>query len=213
MSSTTRINNTRARTAPTDEFSNLKLNNHKSNFSTVNFAVEIPEELISLPDLNLQSNGVVGTITFLHNSIMVWVGWGELEITTDTTADNGNGNGNATTGMPVMGPTTVSMPRTAYRGLSSGDEAPCSQLIGGTNEEEVMMGNSMASRLAKKVGLPVFVSCSLSAVGNLRSVGGPGGEDGLLGNPLGDGGSLAIHAAALAEREVGRIILERRATN
>jgi len=96
--------------------------------------------------------------------------------------------------------------------MSSGDEAPCSQLIGGANEEEIMMGNSMASRLAKKSGMPVFVSCSLSGVGNLMGVGGPGGGDGLQGNAFGDEGSLAVHAAALAEKEVGRIILGRKAT-
>jgi hypothetical protein len=192
--------------APTNELSNLKLNcRNKANFTTVNFAVEIPSEMMSLPGLNLQSNGVVGTITFLNNSIMVWIGWGKLEASTEDAAAA------KATGMPVMGPTTVAMPRTAYRGLSSGDESPCSQLIGGTNEEEVMMGNSMASRLAKKIGLPVFVSCSLSEVGNLRSFGGAnGGEEGLLGNAFGDVGSLAVHAAALAEKEVGRISLERR---
>jgi hypothetical protein len=121
--------------APTNELSNLKLNcRNKANFTTVNFAVEIPSEMMSLPDLNLQSNGVVGTITFLNNSIMVWIGWGKLEASTEDAAAA------KATGMPVMGPTTVAMPRTAYRGLSSGDESPCSQLIGGTNEEEVMIG-------------------------------------------------------------------------
>jgi len=198
--------------APTNELSNLQINSPKSNFVIVNFAVEIPEEIMSLPDLNLHSNGVVGTITFLKTSVMVWIGWGKLEsdsssATTTTNVNTRTSNG---CGMPAMGPTTVAMPRTAYQGMSSGDESPCSQLIGGTNEEEIMMGNSMASRLAKKSGMPVFVSCSLSGVGNLRSVGGPAGGDGLEGNAFGDVGSLAVHAAALAEKEVGRIILERK---
>jgi hypothetical protein len=200
--------------APTNELSNLQINTsasspNKSNFVIVNFAVEIPNEIMSIPeDLNLNlhstSNGVVGTITFLKNSVMVWIGWGKLDSDLQTQTDVSS----TTTGcgMPAMGPTTVAMPRTAYQGMSSGDEAPCSQLIGGTNEEEIMMGNSMASRLAKKSGMPVFVSCSLS---------GPTGGHGLQlqGNAFGSGdeGSLAVHAAALAEKEVGRIILGRKA--
>jgi hypothetical protein len=192
--------------------SSLSLNqtNHTHAFTTVNFAVEIPQELMALPDLNLTQNGVVGTITFLKNSAMVWIGWGALvdahaDADADVDVDSKRISGS---GAPRMGPTSVAMPRTKYSGLSSGDEAPCSQMIGGDNEEEVMMGNSMASRLAKKMGWPIFVSCSLGEMGNVRTGSGMG-MDGLQGNAFGDMGSLAVHAAALAEKEVGKIILQR----
>lgn len=185
--------------------SSLSLNEHQvSNaFSTVSFAVEIPQELMGLPDMNLTQNGVVGTITFLKNSAMVWIGWGSLIDSDGEKIINGNGS-------PRMGPMTVAMPRTRYSGMGSGgNEAPSSQLIGGDNEEEVMMGNSMAGRLAKKTGWPVFVSCSLGEMGNVRN--GSGGMDELQGNAFGDNdlGSLAVHAAALAEKEAGKLILQR----
>jgi len=193
--------------APTTELSSLSLNQTTNcNLSTVNFAIEIPEGLIALPDLNLKQNGVVGTITFLKNSAMVWIGWGNLIDDDGETQSQG-------CGMPCMGPMVVAMPRTKYAGMSSGDEAPCSQMIGGDNEEEVMMGNTMAMRLAKKIGWPIFVSCSLGEMGNIRSRGMSSGSmmGELQGSAFdGDMGSLAVHAAALAEKEVGRIITERK---
>jgi hypothetical protein len=197
--------------------SSLSLNQKSNAFSTVEFGVEIPSELISLTNPNLAQCGVVGTITILKNSAMVWIGWGSLE-DTDANVDSNNIENSSTTsgsvrisgsGTPRMGPSTVAMPRTKYGGMSSGGEAPCSQLIGGDNEEEVMMGNNMASRLSKKVGWPIFVSCSLGDMGNLRT-GGSGMEE-LDGNAFGDLGSLAVHGAALAEKEVGRIILQKKA--
>ena len=156
---------------------------------------------------------------------MVWVGWGILindnDVSETSTNERSGENRNNTkldvrdetghgTGMPKMGPMVVAMPRTKYAGFSSGNEAPCSQMIGGENEEEVLMGNSMASRLAKKIGCPIFVSCSLGQIGNIRSK-GVGDVADLQENVFGDDmGSLSIHAAALAEKKIGKIILERK---
>ena len=183
--------------APAEELSNLSLD--KCNFSTHEFAVSIPEELIALPDLNLHSNGVVGQITFLKNCVMIWIGWGKLEL-------EGNNSASSSCGTPAMGPMCVSMPRTNYQGMGS-NESAISQLIGGLNEEEVILGNHMAARLSKKIGRPVFVSSSLGDMGSLGSTTNMDG-DGLAGNAFGDVGSLAVHASALAEKAVGRILLE-----
>lgn len=184
---------------PAEELSNLSLD--KCNFSTHEFALSIPEELIALPDLNLHSNGVVGQITFLKNCVMIWIGWGRLEL-------EGNNSSMTSCGTPAMGPMCVSMPRTNYQGMGS-NESAISQLIGGLNEEEVILGNHMAARLSKKIGRPVFVSSSLGDMGSLGSTTTSMDGDGLAGNSFGDVGSLAVHAAALAEKEVGRILLEK----
>lgn len=183
--------------APTEELSSLSLD--KCNFSTHEFAVSIPEELIALPDLNLHSNGVVGQITFLKNCVMIWIGWGKLELEGSSSSKS--------CGTPAMGPMCVSMPRTNYQGMGS-NESAISQLIGGLNEEEVILGNHMAARLSKKIGRPVFVSSSLGDMGSLGSTTTNMDGDGLAGNAFGDVGNLAVHAAALAEKEVGRILLE-----
>ena len=193
-----------------DPISSLSLDQNQSAFTIVNFAVQIPEELIALPDMNLEQNGVVGTITFLKNSAMVWVGWGALINADDEVSKC---NANSSCGAPRMGNLAVAMPRSKYSGLSSGNQAPCSQMIGGDNEEEVMIGNNMASRLAKKTGLPIFVSCTLGEMSHIRSGAGASGMDESQGNFLGDMGSLAVHAAALAEKKIGNIIMEQQEGN
>lgn len=103
------------------------------------------------------------------------------------------------------------MPRTKYSSFGSADETACSQLVGGQSEEEMMMGWQMAGRLSKKVGWPVFVSSSL--VGSLmNNTDGSGDVGDLDGNIMG-GSMVAIRAAAYAEKEVARIILERKAAS
>ncbi len=205
-------------TSATRALSSLKIGrdieSNSANITTINFAVELPQSLLSFTSQNQNQRGVVGTITFLGESAcMVWVGWGNLHI---QGCSDGNENEKETVqinstsyGMPTMGPLVVAMPRTKYAGMSGTDEAPCSQLIGGDNEEDIMIGNSMACRLTQKVGKPVFVS------GSLESGNGDGGcsttaLDGLQGNAFGDINSLELtqQACSLAEKEIGRIILE-----
>eukprot|EP01083_Nonionella_stella_P290813 989502_1 len=212
-----------ATSPPTEALSSLEIKQSddggkqldiNKNMSVVNFCVEIPAALLG-GDFGSGSGqrGIVGTITFLNTkSCMVWVGWGDI-IDSDT---DGSNTTNASCGMPPMGPMCVAMPRTKFAGMSCADEAPCSQMIGGENEEEVSMGTSMACRLAKKVGIPVFVSCSLergngnnAASGGGGGAGGNGAMDDLQG--IVDMGALALtqHACSLAEKEIGRIVLER----
>lgn len=149
---------------------------------------------------------------------MVWFGWGTVE--EDVEGENQDDRrvemeGRTTgTGLPVMGPLVVSMPRTKYVGPGGGEDAPCSQLIGGDNEEDQMLGWQMASRLSRSVGWPVYVSGTLGGGGGVDAGGSDmaavmGGLEG-LGGDTGYSGSLPQKVAALAEREVRRILLERK---
>uniref|UniRef100_A0A7S0AS94 Uncharacterized protein n=1 Tax=Minutocellus polymorphus TaxID=265543 RepID=A0A7S0AS94_9STRA len=169
--------------------------------------------------------GVVGTITLLAGgrSAMVWFGWGDL------VPSSSDGDGAATSqtedasstarvvgsGVPQsMGPVLLSYPRAAAGG--AGAEPATTQLVGGDSEEDMVVGHQMAARLAQKVGMPVYVCCSIHSTPAPSSGGGAGGGMGMVGAgmmeseaPTGFGGSLGQKAAALAEREVGRILLQR----
>ena len=103
-----------------------------------------------------------------------------------------------------MGDLVIAMPRTKYQSSgSSGNEPSCSQLIGGADsvgigDGDALLASQMASRLSRKTGLAVLVSCQLSS-----GVEGGGGSDWTSGMDL----ELVAHkAAALAEREILRIV-------
>jgi hypothetical protein len=201
-------------------------------------------------DTQSSSPCVVGTITLLPNAIMVWIGWGtrqdhheppqpqrqrqEEEEERDGALKKSKNIG---TGMPVMGPLVVAMPQRHYKGAFgtssramrtefSSSSSPSSQLIGGDQELEVMLGNSMAMRLAQKVGKPVYVSCSLSShavVGNTApsstTCTATSDDNGMTINSIMtqqgsldvdmEKSALVTHAAALAERKIARLLLER----
>lgn len=104
----------------------------------------------------------------------------------------------------MMGPLVVAMPRTKFSGVSrNSEEAPCSQLISGSSDEEMMLGWQMASRLSRKIGWPIFVSCSLG--NNITGI-----ESGSAMNDF--NGLSAQRAAAFSEREVGKILADRKAS-
>ena len=176
------------------------------------------------------------TVTFLNKSAMVWIGWGDLY--DGETSDQLHGTGESheyillklnniesfegrlflisllemfCEGIPAMGPLVVSMPRTKYSSFGNADETACSQLVGGQSEEEMMMGWQMAGRLSKKVGWPVFVSSSL--VGSLMNNSDGSGDMGDLHGSIMGGNMVALQAASHAEKEVARIIMERKAAS
>ncbi len=169
--------------------------------------------------------GIVGTITLRGRSAVVWFGWGEIE------AVGGGGEeqcgiavklandilsvGN---GAPPMGSFALSMPPVIRNGRPSLDAASTTQLLGGSSEEDMILGHHISARLAKRIGCPIFVSCSLSgwggdSVGSIAVGGGGGGGQGAapeMSSPALSAGyddSLQQHAAALAEREVSRILM------
>jgi hypothetical protein len=114
-------------------------------------------------------------------------------------------------GAPKMGPLVVAMPRTSYRGafgdsLDARGEASCSTLIGSETSEDPLLSGQMASRLSMKSGRAVLVSCQLQQP--------PHGAPGTMYSPAADGDwgagmdqdMMAYRAAALAEREIWRIL-------
>lgn len=146
--------------------------------------------------------GVVGTITLRGESAIVWFGWGAIE----RSEDDGNGScfsncvtSSVGTGRPPMGSLSLSMPSSStHKGPSS---IPTSQLLGGASEEDMMLGQQISARLAKRIGWPIFVSCSFSGWN------GDSGQDGAspaLGAVGFDDGTMP---AVLAEKEVARILM------
>ena len=159
----------------------------------LHFAVELPPSAMQGYDepsprtpVPSGDSAVVGTITLLNKSAMVWFGWGRIQ---QQHADQVTANG-----VPTMGQMVVAMPRTKYKGAFA-HESSCSQLVGGQEEDEIM-GGQMATRLSQRLGYPIFVSCSLSS--------GEGMDETLFSGL--DSSTVAQRAAALAEREVARLL-------
>ena len=161
----------------------------------LHFAVELPltamqgfDEPAPRVPVNVGDMGVVGTITLLNKSAMIWFGWGRIQHQSDKTAR----------GIPIMGQVVIAMPRTTYKGaFANSHESSSSQLVGG-GEEDQMIGGQMACRLSQRLGFPIIVSCCLASEGVQMET--------LLSGL--DRSSVAQRAAALAEREVARLLTE-----
>jgi hypothetical protein len=163
----------------------------------LHFAVALPptamqgfDEPMRRAPVNFGDMGVVGTITLLNKSAMIWFGWGRIveQRQSDRTAR----------GIPTMGQVVIAMPRTTYKGaFANSHESSSSQLVGG-GEEDQMIGGQMACRLSQRLGFPIIVSCCLASEGVQMET--------LLSGL--DRSSVAQRAAALAEREVARLLTE-----
>jgi hypothetical protein len=94
-------------------------------------------------------------------------------------------------GNTAMGSLSLSMPPPKHINYAP----PSTQLLGGNSEEDMILGQQVSCRLAKKIGWPIYVSCSFNESG------GDGNEFG-----LGLDVSPAM-AVAVAEKEVARILL------
>jgi len=185
--------------------------------------------------------GIVGTITLRGQSAIVWFGWGTIETTTTTCDDKSTTNNTTTavdnnnndektnrityvgTGKPPMGSLSLSMPPVIrsngqQRPMLIKNNVPTTQLLGGSSEDDILLEHQISARLAKRVGWPVFVSCSFSGWGGDTATAGGGGGGGgegassdVMASPVMSAGyddSMQQHAVALAEREVSRILLE-----
>jgi hypothetical protein len=105
-----------------------------------------------------------------------------------------------------MGPVVVAMPRSKYQGaFSAHSESPVSHLIGSGNSDDQLLAGQMASRLSQKHNIAVFCSCQLVEDVDSMSMGEQGWSMGM------DRDLLSYRAAALAEKEIGRRIQERKA--
>ena len=152
--------------------------------------------------------GVVGTITLRGQSAIVWFGWGTVERREDG-GNEGDNNGSSSTtassvgtGRPPMGSLSLSMPPSTRKVPSSSSSIPTSQLLGGSSEEDMMLGQQISARLAKRIGWPVFVSCSFSGWND-----DSGRQDG-MSPALAAGFDDAAMPAVLAEKEIARILME-----
>mmetsp|Transcript_1782 Transcript_1782/g.2564 ORF Transcript_1782/g.2564 Transcript_1782/m.2564 type:complete len:192 (-) Transcript_1782:694-1269(-) len=181
---------------PIEKISNIEVKPFQVDFfsQTNSVCIDLSPEQIS----NSGSIGIVGTVTLMNKSAMVWVGWGHLnnqkeEITQNTDEQCGCGT-------PNMGAMCVAMPFTEYQGFKTNGESPTSQLVGGECEEDMILGLQMANRLSQKVGWPVYVSCSLgSNIGHIESFGHDATNS-----------SLAQYATALSEKTVMKILMEKK---
>lgn len=147
--------------------------------------------------------GVVGTITLRGQSAIVWFGWGAVEQIREEEGGDDNITSDSTvaigTGRPPMGSLSLSMPPSSTRKGPSSIPTPTSQLLGGSSEEDMMLGQQMSARLAKRIGWPIFVSCSFSGWN------GDSGESG-ASPALAAGFDDESMPAAMAEKEVTRIL-------
>lgn len=185
----------------------------------------LPEPLIPIIPIGLAlpsslwpmgENGIVGSIVIMgKKSAMVWISLGpldktatakassELDTTTNPTTQSFGSFGKGT---PTMGQLVVAMPRTNYKGAfaTGSKEASCSQLVGSSSSEDQMLANQMASRLSSRSGMAIYVSCQLSSAS--INVGGASGAGPGGGSSSMDLEMLAHRAAALAEKEIWRIL-------
>ena len=112
-------------------------------------------------------------------------------------------------GTPAMGQLLVAFPPSNYKGAfaTGSKDASCSQLLGSSSNEDQMLANQMASRLSSRSKMAIYVSCQLSSTANA----GPAATT-VANSTIGDSGldseMLAHRAAALAEKEIWRIIQE-----
>jgi hypothetical protein len=142
---------------------------------------------------------VVGTITVMDRcSAIVWMGWGSASQSDSPSEPKER----ALVSLCAMGPTVMAMPRIKFSGMPP-NESPCTQLIGGENEDDQIIGWQMACRLSHKLGWPIVVSCSLASTDMRREGLGMATEDGLI---IGEGGAQSHRAAALGEKEVIRLL-------
>ena len=163
------------------------------------FGVQFPPAIAPV-----NGNGVVGSIVVMgEKSAMVWVSLGPLDTSSDGTSSEAKQSfASFGKGTPAMGQLVVAMPRTNYKGAfaTGSKEASCSQLVGSASSEDQMLANQMASRLSSRSGMAIYVSCQLSS----SSSGGGAGTDQFSSGE--DSEFLSHHAAALAEKEIWKIL-------
>lgn len=172
----------------------------------VPIGIALPSSLSSIGEY-----GIVGSVVIMgEKSAMVWISWGPLDTSTKASLDTSQSFASFGKGTPTMGQLVVAMPRTSYKGAFApgSKEASCSQLVGSSSSEDQMLANQMASRLSSRSGMAIYVSCQLSSTNTNARIDGDG--SGSI-NSLGmDSEILSHRAAALAEKEVWRILQKQR---
>ena len=162
------------------------------------FGIALPSSLSLIGE-----NGIVGSIIIMgKKSAFIYICWGPLETTTTISTRSTNGFASFGKGTPTMGQLVVAMPRTNYKGAfaTGSKEASCSQLVGSASSEDQMLANQMASRLSSRSGMAIYVSCQLSSGAGSTGGGGLKNSSGM------DSEMLSHRAAALAEKEIWKIL-------
>lgn len=213
----------------------IRCDDSTSSFLVLPFAVPLPDSIAqgldepTIKNPAIPEKGIVGSITKFGSSAMIWFGWGNVMSNQNTGTSSAGGNTDPeeqavvgsgeferrkletlkidrsywypfsqafspATGLS-LGPLYVAMPRTQYKGaFHSGNEAPTSKLIGSPKEGEEMLARQMSSRLSHRLGFSILVSCCLANAPSNVGV---------------DENLIQHRAAALAEREIYRILKEK----
>jgi Proteasome assembly chaperone 4 len=160
----------------------------------------------------MEGIGMVGTITVLKTSILVWFGWGKTTTTTTTDHDATVTTTTTTTRDGVnhsrilgsiqgskstqMGHLIMAMPPRNYHGNhgTTAAESSTSKLIGSEFQDDETVAKQMACRLSQKCQFPVMVSCHV---------------DPALSQQMGlDPDMVHARAAALVEQRIWELIKE-----
>ena len=174
----------------------------------VPFSIPIPEDHNSLDmDPNTLSHQradkkVVGTITFMKSSILIWMGW---EIASSSSSSSSSSS-------PVMGPLVIATPALA----SYKSDPSSSLLIGSNSEEDQMFATQLSKRLTKLFCKPILVSSSLhSTMNNIEMMtlngggGGGGGSNGMDEASFMDDDErqlFIMRASVFAERKIKELM-------
>jgi hypothetical protein len=157
-------------------------------------------------DSSMDGMGIVGTITVLKTSFIIWFGWGKIEPNDKDDSTRIGVNHSRTLGhVPHpseatcrMGQLLIAMPPRHYPGalgasstMTDALESSTSKLIGSDYDDD-MIARPMACRLSQKTSKPVLVSCNLDA-SHIQSMGL-------------DPDVLHARAAALAEQQIWSIL-------
>jgi hypothetical protein len=155
-----------------------------------------------VPLSSIDDIGIVGIITIRSSSAVIWFGWGAIEAVGEEDVVNNDDDGcySVGNGRPPMGSLALSMP--PYN--SRQNEVSSTQLLGGMSEDDMILGHQISARLAKRIGWPIFVSCSF---GGWAGDSGGSIKGGAAVSSAGYDDSTQRHAVSLAEREISRILM------
>ncbi|KAL7561221.1 hypothetical protein ACA910_004143 [Epithemia clementina (nom. ined.)] len=153
----------------------------QDDWKTLPFAIKVPRSSTAQPFvsefstgpvlLSVENNdnqqGLVGMITFLQKSVLVWVSWGEVTEAGEIADSNNSSSMGQVVGSAKalsMGPFIVGVPRKQFQGAfvdGQQTNGASSKLVGCDRNEDELIAQFMAERLSQKLGSSVFVSCHL----------------------------------------------------
>lgn len=138
----------------------------------------LPKKQQTVNSASMDGIGMVGTITVLKSSYLVWFGWGKTGPAgaQDEESTKGRAGVNHSrvlgslegTQASSMGQFLIAMPPRRFGGGPS--ESSASKLIGSEHTDDDTIARPMAFRLSQKCGRPVLVGCGLDPA-HIQSMG------------------------------------------